>query len=103
LSKVGLKSYFASGVTRDAFVLAVKLDLVVVQFFFARKDGIDNLFAGYVLYLSAREVKAINQLSSLLVVETAEHGLPNELAGLVGGFIKLDLIYKAAVESLVQA
>ena len=48
-----LESYFASGVAGDAFVLAVEFDLVVVQLVFARKNGIDDLLAGDVLYLSA--------------------------------------------------
>ena len=79
-----LESYFASGVAGDAFVLAVEFDLVVVQFVFARENGIDDLLAGDVLYLSAREVKAISEFGSLLVVETAEHGLPDETALFVG-------------------
>lgn len=48
-----LESYFASGVAGDAFVLAVEFDLVVVQLVFARENGIDDLLAGDVLYLSA--------------------------------------------------
>lgn len=48
-----LESYFASGVAGDAFVLAVEFDLVVVQLVFARENGIDDLLAGNVLYLSA--------------------------------------------------
>ena len=48
-----LESYFASGVAGDTFVLAVEFDLVVVQLVFARENGIDDLLAGDVLYLSA--------------------------------------------------
>lgn len=45
-----LESYFASGVAGDAFVLAVEFDLVVVQLVL---NGIDDLLAGDILYLSA--------------------------------------------------
>lgn len=50
---IDLESYFASGVAGDAFVLAVEFDLVVVQLVFARENGIDDLLAGDILYLSA--------------------------------------------------
>ena len=47
-----LKSYFFAILAANMLTLAVKFDLFVVYVITSRKDGMDDLLAGDVLYLS---------------------------------------------------
>lgn len=55
----GLEPYFSAIIATDSLILAVNFDLLVVNILFTRKNGINNLLAGDILYLAAREVKVI--------------------------------------------
>ena len=83
--------------------MAVDFDLLIVDILVAGEDGIDDLLARDVLYLSAREIEVVGEVGSLFVVESLEHGLPDLLAGLVGRFLELEFEEETAVEGLVEA
>ena len=62
----------------------------------------DGVMACDVLYLTSAEFVSHRQNAALLFVQTRYHLVPHVYAGFDGGFLKLDFIEEAALESLVH-
>ena len=68
----------------------------------AGEDGVDDVLAGDVFYLSAAEVICFRQLRGIFGREFGQHGLPDVFHGPSAGAVELNLIEESALEGSVS-